>query len=191
MPWNDTAQLNYLNAEVREAVYQTILQVARKFPIIRFDAAMTLAKKQVQRLWFPEPGSGGAIPSRSEYALTRDQFNAAMPTEFWRDVVDRIAVEAPDTLLLAEAFWMMEGYFVRTLGMHRVYNSAFMHMLRDENNSGYRQLLKNTLEFEPEILKRYVNFMNNPDERTAVDQFGKGDKYFGVCTLMATFPVYP
>ena len=32
-----------------------------------------------------------------------------------------------------------------------------------------------------EILKRFVNFMNNPDEETAVDQFGKGDKYFGVC----------
>ena len=30
--------------------------------------------------------------------------------------------------------------------------------------------------------------MNNPDERTAVDQFGKGDKYFGVCTLMVTMP---
>jgi len=36
MPWNDTAQLNYLNPEVREAVIQTILEVARKFPIIRF-----------------------------------------------------------------------------------------------------------------------------------------------------------
>ncbi len=45
MPWNDTAQLNYLNPEVREAVIQTILHVARKFPIIRFDAAMTLAKQ--------------------------------------------------------------------------------------------------------------------------------------------------
>jgi len=44
MPWNDTAQLNYLNPEVREAVIQTILSVARKFPIIRFDAAMTLTK---------------------------------------------------------------------------------------------------------------------------------------------------
>ncbi|NMB89362.1 MAG: alpha-amylase, partial [Chloroflexi bacterium] len=44
MPWNDTAQLNYLNPQVREAVIQTILEVARKFPIIRFDAAMTLAK---------------------------------------------------------------------------------------------------------------------------------------------------
>ena len=191
MPWNDTAQLNYLRHDVQEAVYQAILEVARKFPIIRFDAAMTLAKKQIQRLWFPEPGSGGAIPSRSEHAMTREQFEAAMPTEFWREVVDRIAVEAPDTLLLAEAFWMMEGYFVRSLGMHRVYNSAFMHMLRDENNAGYRQLLKNTLEFEPDILKRYVNFMNNPDERTAVDQFGKGDKYFGICTLMATFPGLP
>ena len=53
------------------------------------------------------------------------------------------------------------------------------------------QLIKNTLEFDPEILKRYVNFMNNPDEKTAVDQFGKGDKYFGVCTLMATLPGLP
>ena len=71
MPWNDTAQLNYLNPEVREAVIQTIIAVARKFPIIRFDAAMTLAKKHFQRLWFPEPGTGGAIPSRSEHSLSR------------------------------------------------------------------------------------------------------------------------
>ena len=191
MPWNDTAQLNYLLPEVREAVIQTILHVARKFPIIRFDAAMTLAKRHYQRLWFPEPGSGGAIPSRSEFGLTKREFDAAMPQEFWREVVDRVAAEVPDTLLLAEAFWLMEGYFVRTLGMHRVYNSAFMNMLRDEDNAKYRAVMKNTLEFDPEIMKRYVNFMNNPDERTAVDQFGKGDKYFGVCTLMATLPGLP
>ncbi len=91
MPWNDTAQLNYLQAEVREAVIQTILHVARKFPIIRFDAAMTLAKKHFQRLWFPEPGTGGDIPSRAEHGLTKEQFDAAMPEEFWREVVDRVA----------------------------------------------------------------------------------------------------
>ena len=191
MPWNDTAQLNYLNPAVREAVIQTILHVARQFPIIRFDAAMTLAKRHFQRLWFPEPGTGGAIASRAGLGLTRQQFDEAMPEEFWREVVDRVAREAPDTLLLAEAFWMMEGYFVRSLGMHRVYNSAFMNMLRDEDNAKYRYLIKSTLEFDPQILKRYVNFMNNPDERTAVDQFGKGDKYFGICTLMATLPGLP
>ncbi|MDP3186565.1 MAG: alpha-amylase family glycosyl hydrolase, partial [Anaerolineales bacterium] len=191
MPWNDTAQLDYSKPEVREAVIQTILQVARNFPIIRFDAAMTLARKHIQRLWFPEPGAGGAIPSRAEHGMTRVQFEAAIPNEFWREVVDRVAAEVPDTLLLAEAFWMMEGYFVRTLGMHRVYNSAFMHMLRDEDNAKYRQVMKNTLEFDPQVLKRYVNFMNNPDEKSAVEQFGNGDKYFGVCVLLSTLPGLP
>jgi hypothetical protein len=66
-------------------------------------------------------------------------FDALMPHEFWREVVDRVAVEVPGTLLLAEAFWLLEGYFVRTLGMHRVYNSAFMNMLRDEENAKYRR----------------------------------------------------
>ncbi|MEW6402773.1 MAG: alpha-amylase family glycosyl hydrolase [Chloroflexota bacterium] len=190
-PWNDTAQLDYSRAEVREAVIRTILHVARNFPVIRFDAAMTLAKKHIQRLWFPEPGAGGAIPSRAEHGMTRSEFDAAIPQEFWREVVDRVAAEVPDTLLLAEAFWLLEGYFVRTLGMHRVYNSAFMHMLRDEDNAKYRQAIKNTLEFDPQILKRYVNFMNNPDEKTAVEQFGNGDKYFGVVTILATLPGLP
>jgi glycosidase len=191
MPWNDTAQLDYSKPEVREAVIQTILNVARNFPIIRFDAAMTLAKKHIQRLWFPEPGAGGAIPSRSEHSMTRAEFELAIPNEFWREVVDRVAAEVPDTLLLAEAFWLMEGYFVRTLGMHRVYNSAFMHMLRDEDNAKYRQVMKNVLEFDPQVLKRFVNFMNNPDEKSATEQFGTTDKYFGVCTLLVTLPGLP
>src|SRR6185503_17683061 len=115
----------------------------------------------------------------------------AMPAEFWREVVDRINVEMPNTLLLAEAFWLLEGYFVRTLGMHRVYNSAFMHMLMKEDNALYRGAIRSTLHFNPGILKRYVNFMSNPDEKTAVEQFGKGDKYFGIATLMVTLPGLP
>ncbi len=189
--WNDTAQLDYSKAEVREHVIQVILNVARRFPIIRFDAAMVLAKRHVQRLWFPLPGAGGSIPSRAENAISDEQFNELMPHEFWREVVDRVAVEVPGTLLLAEAFWLLESYFVRTLGMHRVYNSAFMNMLRDEENAKYRSYLKKTVEFDPEILKRYVNFMSNPDERTAIDQFGSGDKYFGSSVLLATLPGLP
>ncbi len=190
-PWNDTAQLNYLLPEVREAVIQQILKIAQQFPIIRFDAAMTLSKKHFQRLWFPEPGTGGDIPSRAEYSMSKQEFNKFIPVEFWREVVDRVAEEAPDTLLLAEAFWMMEGYFVRTLGMHRVYNSAFMNMLKNEENSKYRQSIKNVLAFDPQILKRFVNFMSNPDEETAIAQFESDDKYFGVCVLMSTMPGLP
>lgn len=191
MPWNDTAQLNFLSPEVREGVIQQILHVARMFPIIRFDAAMVLAKRHIQRLWFPLHGHAAGVPSRSANAMSMAEFDAAIPEEFWREVVDRVQREVPDTLLLAEAFWMLEGYFVRTLGMHRVYNSAFMHMLKKEDNASYRYLIKNTLEFDAEILKRYVNFMNNPDEDTAIAQFGRGDKYFGVCVMMLTMPGLP
>ena len=191
MPWNDTAQIDFLNAAAREAVIQKIMHVAQNFPIIRFDAAMVLAKKHIRRLWYPEPGHGGDIATRSQYALTTEQFEERIPNEFWREVVDRCAKDMPDTLLLAEAFWMMEGYFTRTLGMHRVYNSAFMNMLKKEENQKYRDTVKNTIKFDPQVLKRFVNFMNNPDEETAVAQFGKGDKYFGVCTLMITMPGLP
>jgi glycosidase len=190
-PWNDTAQLDYLQAEVREAVIRTILEVARRAPILRFDAAMVLARRHIRRLWFPEPGAGGAIPSRAEHALSNAVFNRRMPHEFWREVVDRVAAEAPGTLLLAEAFWLLEGYFVRTLGMHRVYNSAFMHMLRDEDNAGYRKVMRDTLEFDPAILARFVNFLTNPDERPAAEQFGTTDKAFSAATLLATLPGLP
>ena len=187
-PWNDTAQLDYLSADVREAVIRTILDVARRAPILRFDAAMVLARRHIRRLWYPEPGAGGAIPSRAEHALSNAEFNRRMPAEFWREVVDRVAAEAPGTLLLAEAFWLLEGYFVRTLGMHRVYNSAFMHMLRDEDNAGYRKVMRDTLEFDPGVLGRFVNFLTNPDERPAAEQFGTGDKAFSAATLLATLP---
>ena len=190
-PWNDTAQLDYLRREVREAVIRTILAVARRAPILRFDAAMVLAKRHIRRLWFPEPGAGGAIPSRAEHAMSAAAFERAMPHEFWREVVDRVASAAPGTLLLAEAFWLLEGYFVRTLGMHRVYNSAFMHMLRDEDNAGYRRVMRDTLEFDPGVLQRFVNFLTNPDERPAAEQFGTGDKAFSAMTLLATLPGLP
>lgn len=191
MPWNDTAQLNLLKSEVREALINLIFKIAKRFSIIRLDAAMTLTQKHYQRLWYPVPGTGGSIPSRTDYSMSTEEFLRQYPKEFWREVVERINAEKPDTLLLAEAFWLMEGYFVRTLGMHRVYNSAFMNMLKNEENSKYRQLVKNTLEFNPQILKRYVNFLSNPDEETAINQFGDGDKYFGCAIMMVTMPGLP
>ena len=42
MPWNDTAQLNYLNPEVREAVIQTILHVAQKISCHSFRCSHDL-----------------------------------------------------------------------------------------------------------------------------------------------------
>ncbi|MCG8459123.1 MAG: MerR family transcriptional regulator, partial [Holophagales bacterium] len=191
LPWNDTAQLDYTRPEVREAVIEQILTITRRFPIVRFDAAMTLTRQHFQRLWYPAPGSGGAIPSRAEHGLTPEAFDHRMPRELWLDVVDRVADEAPDTLLVAEAFWLMEPYFIRRLGFHRVYHSVFLHAVRDERNEELQRWLRDALATEPAELRRYVNFLTTPDERPAAEAFGKGDKYFAAATLLVTLPGTP
>ena len=115
-----------------------------------------------------------------------------MPHEFWREVVDRVAAEAPDTLLLAEAFWLLEGYFVRTPGhAPRLQQRLHAHAARRAQRRVPGADQGNARAFDPEVLKRFVNFLNNPDERTAVDQFGDDDRYFGAATLMATLPGLP
>ena len=191
MPWKDTAQIDYLNPEAREAVIQEILSVARRSDIIRFDAAMTLAAQHIRRLWYPARGTEAVIPSRSNFSLTDREFAKRLPREFWREVVERVERELPGTMLLAEAFWLLEGYFVRGLGMHRVYNSAFMTMLRDGKNTEYRTILRDTTAYDPELLRRYVNFLTTPDEEPAAVGFGIGDRALLAATLAATLPGVP
>ena len=192
-PWNDTAQLDFLDPAVREQVIQTILDVARRFPIIRFDAAMVLAKKHIRAAVVAGARARAAASRRAPSTrIPKAEFDARMPVEFWREVVDRVAAEVPDTLLLAEAFWLLEGYFVRTLGhAPRLQQRVHAHAPRRGRRRATGKVIKETLEFDPEILKRYVNFMSNPDEKTALEQFGKGDKYFGVATVLATLPGLP
>ncbi|MGH9464078.1 MAG: alpha-amylase family glycosyl hydrolase, partial [Thermoanaerobaculia bacterium] len=191
LPWNDTAQLDYLRADVRAAVVETIVRVARLFPVLRFDAAMTLARRHYQRLWFPLPGGGGAVPSRVGHGIDAAEFERRFPTEFWRDVVERLVGEAPETLLIAEAFWLMEAYFARDLGLHRVYHSAFVNHLRSGQPAALRRHLAELLTLDPRLLAHQVNYLSNPDEAPARELFGDGERYFGACTLLATLPGLP
>jgi len=191
MPWNDTAQLNYLNEETRTAVREVILDVAGKFDIIRLDAAMTLTKQHYKRLWFPYKGASKFIPTRGDNNMDKSEFDNLMPREFWIEVLEDIQKKEPNTLLIAEAFWLMEGFFIQHLGMDRVYNSAFMNLLRDEENKKFKQCLKDMIAIDPLFLERLVNYQSTPDEEPAINQFGNEEKYFGICTLLATMPGLP
>ena len=116
-PWNDTAQLDFLDADGPRAGHP---DDPRRRPALpdhplrcrdgprqeaRPAALVAAARRRATR-----SRRAPSTPSR------KAEFDARMPVEFWREVVDRVAAEVPGTLLLAEAFWMLEGYFVRTLG---------------------------------------------------------------------------
>ena len=191
LPWNDTAQLDHTNAEVRRALIDTALCLAENFSIIRFDAAMTLTRDHYRRLWFPPADAAPAIASRSVYGMAAHEFDARMPAEFWTELVNEFRMRQSDTLLVAEAFWMTEMYFVRSLGMHRVYNSAFMHALRDEKNAEFEANLKNFREHDADTLSRFVNYLSTPDEESAAACFPNDEKYLGAMLLMATLPGLP
>jgi glycosidase len=191
VPWNDTAQLDFLKPETRQAVIDQIVDVARRFPIVRFDAAMTLVKRHIQRLWYPKRGQPGFIYTRQDYRLSNQEFNRRLPREFWAEAVERLRAEAPESLLLAEAFWLLEGVFVHQLGLHRAYNSGFMHNLRAEDNVAFKQAIQEALVFDPRLLAQYVNFLSSPDEPSTAEAFGRGDKYFAAATLLASLPGTP
>lgn len=189
LAWNDTAQLNHLIPQVRGALIDTALALAQNFDFIRFDAAMTLLKEHYRRLWFPAPGAPAVIASRSAFAMADTEFERQMP-EFWRELVTAFERKSPGTLLMAEAFWLTENYFIRAIGIHRVYNSAFMHFLHEEKNEDFSQFMADHLKYG-QTLPRFVNYLSTPDEKSAAEIFGGGDKYFGALKLMATLPGLP
>ncbi|AFM11386.1 4-alpha-glucanotransferase [Turneriella parva] len=191
LPWNDTAQLDHTNPAVRHAIIDTAVALSQNFSIIRFDAAMTLTRDHYRRLWFPHADEAPAIASRSVYSLPQHEFDARMPAEFWAELVTAFRARSPDTLLVAEAFWMTEMYFVRALGMHRVYNSAFMHALRDEKNAEFEANLRDFRQNDADTLCRFANYLSTPDEESAAVHFANTEKYFGAMTLMATLPGLP
>jgi len=191
MPWNDTAQLNYLIPEVRKAIRKTILDVAADFDIIRLDAAMTLTRQHFKRLWFPGDDGQRCIPTREILRMSDAEFDQLMPQEFWGQVMGDIQKYEPDTLLMAEAFWLMESYFIENIGMDRVYNSAFMNMMKDEDNQQFNTFLGTMLNTEPNALEHLVNYLTTPDEDAAISLFGSGNKFFGVSCLLCTLPGLP
>lgn len=193
IPWNDTAQLNYLNPDVQKKMIDTIISVSRDFPLIRLDAAMTLTRLHYKRLWFPPPGEGGAIPSRSGHMASNQAFDSSYgPREFWQEALIALNKANPNALLMAEAFWLMEPYFINHIGMHKVYHSAFMNLLRDHFGQRFNEYLTHLLGHYPlSTLNHFVNFLSTPDEAPAAVSFGKGDRYWAAATLLITFPGTP
>ncbi|MCH8325504.1 MAG: hypothetical protein IIB83_02900 [Bacteroidetes bacterium] len=191
MPWNDTAQLDLTKAKVRRALINQIKKIGRLFPIVRIDAAMMLTKYHFARLWYPKTFESSSVPSRYMEILEEKDFNKKYPNEFWKDLTDEIKKSKKDIFLFAETYWMTEWYFIKELGMNRVYNSAFMNNLLQEKNEDYHQMIKDILNENPNILKRFVNYLSNPDEEPVIDKFGKGDKYLGITVMMLTLPGLP
>ena len=131
MPWNDTAQLDFLNPKTRDGVSAD--QARRdELPDHPLRCGDDVGEEAHSTALVSPPGRGGDIAGRVPHSLDDETFHRRSPMSFG----GRSSTGSMRNCLTPPAcrsVLMMEGYFVRTLGMHRC-TTAFMNMLKNQEN---------------------------------------------------------
>ncbi|MGW0582419.1 alpha-amylase, partial [Streptomyces sp. NPDC002920] len=93
-PWPDVVQLNAFSDSLRTATVDTLVAIGDQADGVRCDMAMLLMNDIFARTWGEV---AGPVPAE----------------DFWPYVVPRVRARHPDLLLVAEAYWDLEGALQR------------------------------------------------------------------------------
>jgi hypothetical protein len=148
-PWTDTAQLHAGHPAGRAALSEWLLAVAGRCDGARCDMAMLLLPDVLERTWGERLG-----PER-------------VSGSFWREAIARLRRRHPGFLLLAEAYWGLEGRLLDE-GFDFVYDKTLYDRLRGHDAEAVRAHLR----ADPAFQSRLCRFVENHDEERAVEAFG-------------------
>jgi len=146
-PWEDTLQINAFHGGLRQAVIETLLDIASQCDGVRCDMAMLLITDIFARTWGARAG-------------------ARPPVEYWRQVIPAVKARYPDFLFIAEAYWNME-YELQQQGFDYCYDKRLYDRLENETAATIRLHLRADLAYQ----ERLVRFIENHDERRAATAF--------------------
>ncbi len=147
-PWIDTAQLNAFNADHREFVIETLLEIAEQCDGVRCDMAMLMTNRIFEKTW--------------------SHFVTDMPnTEYWEDIIPAVKDHYPDFLFTAEVYWDME-YELQEQGFDYTYDKR----LYDRVLEGDPEKIRTHLLADHGYQHRMVRFLENHDEPRAADTLG-------------------
>ncbi len=143
-PWTDTVQLDYRRPATRAAMTALLQSVAARGDGLRCDMAMLLLNDVFVKTWerFPPAGSAPAAE------------------EFWASAIDMVKGAHPDLLLLAEAYWGLEGR-LRELGFDYTYDKVLYDNLVGRDAVGVQRHL---FERGPGGIAAGAHFLENHDE---------------------------
>jgi hypothetical protein len=148
-PWSDTAQVNAAHPAGRAALLEWLLAVAERCDGARCDMAMLLLPEVLERTWGERLGPERAAGS------------------FWREAIAALRRRHPGFLLLAEAYWGLEGRLLDE-GFDYVYDKTLYDRLRDQGAESVREHLST----DPGFQARLCRFVENHDEDRAAEAFG-------------------
>jgi hypothetical protein len=161
--WPDVVQLNAFQPGLRQAVIDTLTDVAGQCDGVRCDMAMLLINDIFERTW---GGRAGRRPA----------------TEYWVDVISALKKAQPGFLFMAEAYWDLE-WELQQQGFDYCYDKRLYDRLEHETAESVRLHLCADLAYQGKL----VRFIENHDEPRAAATFAPG-KDRAAAVIVTTIP---
>ncbi len=146
-PWPDVVQLGAFSPRLREAVGETLLEIASQCDGMRCDMAMLMTNDVFARTWGER---AGAVPGE----------------EYWPALINRAKAAYPDLVLIAEAYWDME-WTLQQQGFDFCYDKRLYDRLAHEDAGSVRGHLQADRDYQ----ERLIRFIENHDEPRAAATF--------------------
>ncbi|MBL8658855.1 MAG: alpha-amylase [Rhodospirillales bacterium] len=140
--WPDTLQLDFANADLREAQCRELVSVAGQCDGVRCDMAMLVLPEVFRKTW------GRAASS------------------FWPEAIARVRRNHPGFTFMAEVYWDLE-WSLQQEGFDYTYDKRLYDRLRERNAPGVRDHLVADLDFQNKLAR----FLENHDEPRAAAAF--------------------
>jgi len=150
--WPDVLQLNAFQPGLRQAVIETVSEIAEQCDGIRCDMAMLMLNNIFERTW---EARAGAKPVN----------------DYWKTVIPAIKAKRPEFRFIAEAYWDLE-WELQQQGFDYCYDKKFYDRMEHGAAENVRLHLLADLPYQ----KGMVRFIENHDEPRAAAAFpdGKG-----------------
>ena len=145
--WPDVLQLNAFEPGLRQAVIQTVRDLAEQCDGVRCDMAMLMLNAVFKRTWVDR---AGAIPA----------------TEYWVDVISAVKNQNPGFIFIAEAYWDLE-WELQQKGFDFCYDKKLYDRMEHSNAESIRLHLCADLNYQAKLLR----FIENHDEPRAAATF--------------------
>jgi len=145
--WPDVLQLNAFKEGLREAVIETISEIAQQCDGIRCDMAMLLLNNIFERTWGTRAGERPV-------------------DDYWRTVIPAVKGKHPQFRFIAEAYWDLE-WELQQQGFDFCYDKKLYDRMEHADPESVRQHLLADFSYQ----EKMVRFIENPDEPRAAATF--------------------